>query len=124
VPILIPSETVIVPKGTAFPPVSSTPATEALPNSSRWELHGVTILQAEQTATWGFSKSSSSKPTALSIERLGARSSPSTTMDEKLRLHEFIEIDYGLILFEIKLDKELRKQRISSSFATTFFCGK
>jgi len=41
-------------------------------------------------------------------------------MDEKLRLHEFIEIYYGLILFEIKLDKELRKQRKSSSFATTF----
>jgi len=30
---------------------------------------------------------------------LGARSLPSTTMDEKLRLHEFIRKDYDLILF-------------------------
>ena len=50
VPILIPSDTVMVPNGTAFPPAESTPSTEAFPNSSRWELHGVTILQAEQTA--------------------------------------------------------------------------
>tara|TARA_B100002019_G_C21183915_1_gene555158 strand:+ start:437 stop:574 length:138 start_codon:yes stop_codon:yes gene_type:complete len=45
-------------------------------------------------------------------------------MDEKLRLHEFIRKDYDLISFGIKYDKELRKQPISSSFATTFFCGK
>ena len=44
------------------------------------------MLHAEQTATCGLSKSSSSKPTARSIERLGARSSPSTTMEEKFRL--------------------------------------
>ena len=52
---------------------------------------------------------------------MGARSLPSTTMDEKLRLHEFIRKDYDLISFGIKYDKELRKQPISSSFATTFF---
>ena len=86
VPILMPSDTVMVPKGTALPPAPSTPSTDALPSSSKWELQGVTILQAEHTATCGFSKSSSSKPTARSMERLGARSLPSTTMDEKLRL--------------------------------------
>ena len=52
---------------------------------------------------------------------MGARSSPSTTMDEKLRLHEFILKYYDLISFGIKLVKDLRKQPISSSFATTFF---
>ncbi len=88
VPILMPSDTVMVPNGTAFPPDSSTPRTACLPNSSRWALQGVTMLQAEQTATCGLSKSSSSNPTALSMERLGARSVPSTTMEEKGLLHE------------------------------------
>ena len=50
----MPSDTVMVPKGTALPPAPSTPSTDALPSSSRWELQGVTILQAEHTATCGF----------------------------------------------------------------------
>lgn len=52
-------------------------------------LQGVTILQVEAIPTCGFLKSPSSKPTALSIERLGARSSPSTTGDENLRGLDF-----------------------------------
>ena len=48
-------------------------------------LQGVTMLQVEAMPICGFLKSASSKPTALSIERLGARSTPSTTCDENLR---------------------------------------
>jgi hypothetical protein len=40
------------------------------------------VLGEETTAIWGFWKSASSKPTARSMERAGARSWPSTTMEE------------------------------------------
>jgi hypothetical protein len=45
-------------------------------------LHGVTMLQVDATPTIGFPKSASPNPTVRSIERLGARSGPSTTMEE------------------------------------------
>jgi hypothetical protein len=47
------------------------------------------MLQVEAMPTMGFWKSSSLKPTARSIERLGARSLPSTTMEEKGRSGAF-----------------------------------
>ena len=49
-------------------------------------LHGVTIDQVEATPTTGFRKSASEKPTARSMARLGARSGPSTTVDECWRV--------------------------------------
>jgi hypothetical protein len=49
-------------------------------------LHGVTMLQVDAIPTTGFLKSSSVKPTARSIERLGERSGPSTTTEECLRI--------------------------------------
>jgi len=48
-------------------------------------LHGVTMLQVEAMPIWGFLKSPSSKPTARNMERLGACSTPSTTIEEFLR---------------------------------------
>ena len=45
-------------------------------------LHGVTMLQVEAIPICGRLKSSSSKPTARSIARLGACASPSTTTRE------------------------------------------
>ena len=42
-------------------------------------MQGVTSFQDEATPIWGFSKSSSVKPTARSIDRAGARSAPSVT---------------------------------------------
>lgn len=79
------------------------------------------MLHAEQTATWGLSKSSSSNPTARSIERLGARSSPSTTMEEKFRLQLLmilIKIEGGEI---IGLYERTRIQSYYLNFATFFF---
>ena len=40
------------------------------------------MLQVEAIPTMGFEKSSSLNPTALSMDRLGARSGPSTTLEE------------------------------------------
>jgi hypothetical protein len=40
------------------------------------------LLADAATAIWGLWKSSSVKPTARSMERAGARSLPSTTMEE------------------------------------------
>src|SRR5216684_1728189 len=48
-------------------------------------LHGVTWLQVETTPICDFLKSSFLNPTAWSMARLGARSAPSTTMEEKER---------------------------------------
>ena len=50
-----------------------------------WILHGVTWLQVEAMPTCGLLKSASVKPTARSIDRLGARASPSTTGAENWR---------------------------------------
>src|SRR5665213_621961 len=51
-------------------------------NSLRCILQGVISLQAEDTPTMGFLKSSSLKPTARSMARLGARLSPSVIMED------------------------------------------
>src|SRR5262249_17307188 len=45
-------------------------------------LHGVTLAQVEATPTCGFSKSASLNPTARSMERAGARLTPSTMIRE------------------------------------------
>src|SRR5271167_3695899 len=84
--MLIPSETVIVPKMIALPPAASAPAAATRANSSMCMLHGVTMLHVEAIPTMGFLKSSSLNPTARSMERFGARSAPSTTMEENLRV--------------------------------------
>jgi len=77
VPMLIPSETVIVPKITDLPPAASAPAAASRASWSMCMLHGVTMLQVEAIPTTGFWKSASLNPTARSMERLGARSGPS-----------------------------------------------
>ena len=82
VPIEMPSDTVIVPKMIDLPEASSTPRPASRASSSMCILQGVTILQVDAIPTIGFSKSSSENPTARSMDRLGARSAPSTTMDE------------------------------------------
>ena len=54
-------------------------------------LHGVTMLQVEAMPTCGLEKSSSLKPTGYSIARLGARLSPSRTIEENRRATDFAE---------------------------------
>src|SRR5665213_1225402 len=85
VPMLIPSDTVIVPKMTALPPAASAAAAASRASSSMCMLHGVTMLQVDAIPTIGLPKSASVKPTARSMERFGERSSPSTTTEEKVR---------------------------------------
>src|SRR5580658_3923778 len=82
VPMLIPSETVIVPKMTALPPAASAPAAASRASASMCMLHGVTMLHVDAIPTTGFAKSSSPNPTARSMERLNERSGPSTTTEE------------------------------------------
>jgi hypothetical protein len=53
-------------------------------------LQGVTMLHVEAIPTTGFLKSSSLKPTARSMERLGARSAPSTYIEEYLLISSFM----------------------------------
>src|SRR5579885_719947 len=85
VPMLMPSETVMVPKMIDLPPAASAPAAASRASWSMCMLHGVTMLQVEAMPTIGLAKSASWKPTARSIERLGARSGPSTTTEEWAR---------------------------------------
>jgi hypothetical protein len=47
------------------------------------------MLQVDAIPTCGFLKSSSSKPTACNIARLGAFAIPSTIIDENLRVLSF-----------------------------------
>ena len=90
VPIEMPSEMVMVLNTTALPPFSLMPWATLTANWSMCMLHGVTMLQVEATPIWGFWKSSFLKPVAYSIPRLGARSIPSTTMEEKGRGSESV----------------------------------
>ena len=78
----MPSEIVIVLKFTAFPPLESIALLATLARSLICILHGVTMLHVEATPTCGFKKSLSLKPTALSIDLLGALSLPSTSFEE------------------------------------------
>ena len=89
--MLIPSETVIVPKMIDLPPAASAPAAATRANSSMCMLQGVTMLQVEAIPTMGLAKSSSLKPTARSMERLGARSGPSTRTAENFRVESGFE---------------------------------
>src|ERR1700727_3100189 len=86
VPMEIPSDTVIVLKVTAFAPAPSAPAATRRVRSSICILQGVKLLHVDATPTCGFSKSASPKPTARSIDRLGACFSPSTTRREWRRV--------------------------------------
>ena len=82
VPMEMPSDTVMVLKTTLFAPASSAPMAAASASASMCMLQGVTMLQVEAIPICGLSKSSVSKPTGRSMARLGACSTPSTTMEE------------------------------------------
>src|SRR5580698_7489052 len=112
--MLIPSETVIVPKMTAFPPAPSAPAAASRASRSMCMLHGVTMLHVEAIPTTGLLKSSSLKPTARSIERLGDRSGPSTTIEEYCR-----SLDFGALMDESP-DHHSRASRASGVFVVAW----
>src|SRR6267154_2804196 len=97
VPMLMPSDTVMVPKMMDFPPAASVPAAVSRASWSMCMLHGVTMLQVEAMPTMGFAKSASPKPTARSMERFGARSGPSTTMAEWARNEAGLGEDFELM---------------------------
>ena len=63
VPMLIPSETVMVLNSTLLPPASSAPMAAASASSLMCMLHGVTMLQVDAMPICGFLKSASVKPT-------------------------------------------------------------
>ena len=92
VPMLMPSETVIVPKMMALPPAALAPASAATASLSMCMLHGVTMLQSDAMPTMGFLKSSSVNPTGRSIDRAPARLGPSLTMEENLRVESGAEL--------------------------------
>ena len=108
-PIEIPSETVIVLKLTAFPPFLSIVLLATFAKSLICILHGVTMLHVEAIPICGLWKSLSLKPTALSIDLLGALSFPSTNFEE-----------YFLII----LLYQLTKYFISPSFHESCFIMK
>ena len=83
--MLMPSATVMVPKMMDLPPAASAPAPASRARASMCMLQGVSMLQVEATPTTVFLKSSSLKPTARNMERFGARSEPSCTMEEYFR---------------------------------------
>ncbi len=77
VPMEMPSETVIVPKTCGIAPAARSASMARSARGPIPTLQGVRLLWALATPTMGFWKSASAKPTARSIDRLGARSSPS-----------------------------------------------
>src|SRR5262249_7521097 len=75
-PIMMPSDAVGAPKSCGTPPAARTPSQPLRASRSRWALQGVMSLNRSATPTMGRSKSSSRKPTARSMARLGARLMP------------------------------------------------
>src|SRR5215203_4051098 len=82
VPMLMPSETVMVPKMMALPPAAFAPASDSRARASMCMLQGVTIDQVDAIPTMGFLKSASVNPTGRSMERAPARAGPSTRTEE------------------------------------------
>ena len=76
VPMEMPSLTVIVPNTWGIVPASARAAIARSASGPIPTLQGVRLLCALATPTIGLAKSASPKPTARSIERLGARWSP------------------------------------------------
>src|SRR5262249_36073429 len=70
------SDAVGAPKTWGTPPAARTPSQPLWASRSRWALHGVMSLNNEATPIIGRLKSSSRKPTARSMARLGARPGP------------------------------------------------
>src|SRR5581483_11508316 len=106
VPIEMPSEMVMVLKTTAFPPASFTPNSASNASLSMCMLHGVTMLQVDAMPTCDFLKSSDLKPTACNIARLGARSTPSTTMPLHSRCTDLLRLFFADLEFEILLMRD------------------
>src|ERR1043165_115227 len=92
VPMLMPSETVIVPKMIALPPAALAPDSASMASLSMCMLQGVTMLQSDAMPMTGFLKSSSVKPTGRSMDRAPARLGPSLTMEEYLRVESGAEL--------------------------------
>src|SRR5210317_1190853 len=98
-PIEMPSETVSVLNTILLPPAALAPSAARPASLSMCILQGVTMLQVDAMAICGRVKSSSSKPTARSMARLGALSGPSTTTLENglLSLSLFIWVCYPAV---------------------------
>ena len=79
VPIEMPSETVMVPNICGMPPAAWIASSARSASGFRPMLHGVTVLWPLAIPTMGLSKSPSRNPIARSIERFGARFTPSVT---------------------------------------------
>ncbi|MNC73229.1 hypothetical protein D3C75_1243920 [compost metagenome] len=81
----MPSEMVMVLKITPLAPAAFAPFSASIASLSMCMLQGVTMAQVEAMPICGFLKSSSVKPTARSMARAGAASTPSITSEEYLR---------------------------------------
>ncbi len=79
-PIEMPSETLIVPNSSGYPPAACTPSLTAFASRSSDRLHGVISFQLDATPICGFTQSSSPIPTARSMPRLAVASRPSVTV--------------------------------------------
>ena len=79
VPIEIPSQTAIVLNSIGVAPAARIPRLTCSARSRRCAVQGMISIQVCATAISGLLRSSSVKPTALSIARAGAREGPSTS---------------------------------------------
>jgi len=79
VPLAMPSEMVMVLKITPLAPAAFAPFSASIASLSMCMLQGVTIAHVDAMPIWGLWKSSSVKPTARSMARAGAASTPSIT---------------------------------------------
>ena len=81
-PMEMPSETVMVLNVTGFASALAIPSAAASARVLMCMLQGVRLLQVEAMPTWARLKSEASKPTAWSMARAAAFSTPSTTLAE------------------------------------------
>src|SRR3954454_7046167 len=79
----MPSETEMVPNSNGYPPPACTPSFTDCASRCKERLHGVISFHDDATPICGLAKSSSPMPTARSIPRAPALSSPSVTSRER-----------------------------------------
>ena len=82
VPMATPSETAMVLNSMGVPPAARMPSLTSSARRRWLRLQGIVSIQVVATPMMGLARSSSSKPTALSIARAPARSGPSVSLAE------------------------------------------
>src|SRR5690625_5211488 len=118
----MPSDTEIVPNSSGYPLAAWTPSFAAFARRSSDRLHGVISFHDDPTPICGLAQSSSPMPTARSMPRAAARSTPSVTARECGLMSGVFPEESALTLIAHTLDPALGVRNASPSSGPVTSC--